>query len=209
MGRTGIRGRGALYRYGPNHEIMAIVTRSKKYKNKIIYVDRKKLLEFIACKDLTSQMKIPGDKVIGDESKFSVVCRTFIELVFEESSVERGANFTEKDMTTFFASFASNKSISWNLNASNELLTSQFNDLGFFATMIYSGYIDDPRNTDNAWVEAEIWNFHYDKDEYFDKRIKNALSKWREVSSNVRIHSNDIIVDVLKEVAEKHNAFYN
>ena len=23
------------------------------------------------------------------------------------------------------------------------------------------GYIDDTRNTDNAWVEAEIWNFHY------------------------------------------------
>ena len=23
------------------------------------------------------------------------------------------------------------------------------------------GYIDDVRNTDNAWVEAEIWNFHY------------------------------------------------
>ena len=24
------------------------------------------------------------------------------------------------------------------------------------------GYIDDVRNTDNAWVEAEVWNFHYD-----------------------------------------------
>jgi hypothetical protein len=24
-----------------------------------------------------------------------------------------------------------------------------------------SGYIDDETNTDNAWVEAEIWNFHY------------------------------------------------
>ena len=72
------------------------------------------------------------------------------------------------------------------------------------------GYIDDPRNTDNAWIEAEIWNFHYDKDDYIDKRIKNeAASKWREVSSNVRINSNEIISDVLKEVAELHNAFYN
>jgi hypothetical protein len=26
MGRTGVRGRGALYRYGPNHEIMVVVT---------------------------------------------------------------------------------------------------------------------------------------------------------------------------------------
>jgi len=27
--------------------------------------------------------------------------------------------------------------------------------------VIILGYIDDVRNTDNAWVEAEIWNFHY------------------------------------------------
>lgn len=32
---------------------------------------------------------------------------------------------------------------------------------GFEAHMVYRGYIDDVRNTDNAWVEAEIWNFHY------------------------------------------------
>ena len=23
------------------------------------------------------------------------------------------------------------------------------------------GYIDDVRNTDNAWMETEVWNFHY------------------------------------------------
>ena len=34
-----------------------------------------------------------------------------------------------------------------------------FNYFIFFSS--YSGYIDDVRNTDNAWVEAEIWNFHY------------------------------------------------
>ena len=84
-----------------------------------------------------------------------------------------------------------------------------YNDLGFLATNIYSGYIDDPRNTDNAWVEAEIWNFHYDKENVFDKKIKNPAGKWREVSSNVRINSNVIIADVLKEISEVHNAFYN
>lgn len=41
MGRTGVRGRGALPRYGPNHEIMAIVTRWKKQKNRPIFVERR------------------------------------------------------------------------------------------------------------------------------------------------------------------------
>ena len=75
--------------------------------------------------------------------------------------------------------------------------------------LMYRGYCDDPRNTDNAWVEAEIWNFHYDKEDFFDTKIKNPASKWREVSSSVRTSSNEIIADALKEISEIHNAFYN
>ena len=67
MGRTGVRGRGALMRYGPNKEIMAIVTRWKKTKNRPIYVERRKLLEFIAVKDpLTGSSIVPGDKILGN-----------------------------------------------------------------------------------------------------------------------------------------------
>jgi hypothetical protein len=29
--------------------------------------------------------------------------------------------------------------------------------------MIYKGYFDDTANTDNAWREVEVWNFHFDK----------------------------------------------
>lgn len=209
MGRTGVRGRGCLYRYGPNHEIMAVVTRWKKQKNKPIYVERRKLLEFIAVKDITTGlMNIPGGQILGDESKYSVVCRTLLELVFEEQEVERGETFTENDMLAFFASFATRVPLN-NLHEPGDKLTDLLNELGFSATMIYSGYIDDPRNTDNSWVEAEIWNFHYDKEDVFEKKIKNPESKWREVSSNVRINSNEIIADALKEIADIHNGFYS
>lgn len=144
MGRTGARGRGALLRYGPNHEIMAIVTRWKKQKNKPIFVERRKLLEFIAVKDsLTGLTKIPGERILGDESQYSVVCRTFMELVFEDPDVEKGTNFVEEDMITFFASFGSQTPISSKQSQLNDVL----NDVGFVANMIYKGYIDDPRNT--------------------------------------------------------------
>lgn len=39
---------------------------------------------------------------------------------------------------------------------------------------IYKGYIDDPRNTDNAWIEAEIWNFHYSDQDKLDDLIPNV-----------------------------------
>jgi hypothetical protein len=130
-----------------------------------------------------------------------------MEIVFEETDVEKGYNFVLEDMTKFFCSFASASTIDF--SSSSSPFTDIYNDLGFVPTMIYSGYIDDPRNTDNAWIEAEIWNFHYDKEDYFDTKIKNPASKWREVSSNVRINSNEIISDALKEISEIHNGFYN
>ena len=38
------------------------------------------------------------------------------------------------------------------------------------ASLLYKGYLDDSRNTDNAWVEAEVWNFHFDMGDNFDLR---------------------------------------
>lgn len=30
----------------------------------------------------------------------------------------------------------------------------------FFLFQVYKGYVDDPRNTDNAWMETVAVNFH-------------------------------------------------
>jgi len=38
-------------------------------------------------------------------------------------------------------------------------------------TLLYKGYLDDPRNTDNAWVEAEVWNFHYIEDNFPNNQV--------------------------------------
>jgi hypothetical protein len=168
------------------------------------------LLEFVAVKDTTTGLtRIPGDKILGDESQYSVVCRTFMEMVFEETDVEKGTNFLEEDMMSFFGSFAVAKDELLREKLKTMPMSDALNDFGLISTMVYKGYIDDPRNTDNAWIEAEIWNFHYDKDDYFDKRIINPGNKWREVCSNVRINTSEIIGDVLKEISEIHNAFYS
>ena len=29
-------------------------------------------------------------------------------------------------------------------------------------SQVYAGYVDDPRNTDNAWMETVAYNFHDD-----------------------------------------------
>ena len=161
---------------------------------------------------ISSLTIVPDDQILGDESKYTVICRKFSELIFEENfDLNNCSNFDLDDMNAFFASFASQSALYASISLSNQLnhIQNIYNDVGFKSTVIYSGYKDDPRNTDNAWVEVEVWNFHYDKEESFDVKIKNSMSKWREVTLNVRINSNEIVADALKEVSEIHNAFYH
>lgn len=70
MGRTGLRGKGILWRWGPNHVIKAVITRwRRKYgpdlnsMTDFLYVEGKRVLEFIAVqKDsfMDSSYALPG-----------------------------------------------------------------------------------------------------------------------------------------------------
>ena len=61
MGRTGVRGRGALIRWGPNKSIMAVITRWKKHRGQFTIVDGQRILEAMVFKDkLTNDWKLPG-----------------------------------------------------------------------------------------------------------------------------------------------------
>ena len=46
-------------------------------------------------------------------------------------------------------------------------------------TEVYKGYSDDPRNTDNAWIETSAFNYH-DEDgtilKYFTVRVSKTRS---------------------------------
>ncbi|KAH3781602.1 hypothetical protein DPMN_159501 [Dreissena polymorpha] len=64
------------------------------------------------------------------------------------------------------------------------------------------GYLDDPRNTDNAWVETEVWNFHYDHGDTFD----SSLPEWKEVSPYVKMFGNEGVI--VKEAARIHEAYH-
>ena len=56
MGRTGMRGRGKLRRWGPNHCVMVVVSRWKRYlstshnQQNFITVDGKQVLEVIVVR---------------------------------------------------------------------------------------------------------------------------------------------------------------
>ncbi|XP_076468214.1 transient receptor potential cation channel subfamily M member-like 2 [Babylonia areolata] len=207
MGRTGLRGRGKLWRFGPNHRIAAVVTRWRRKYSPMgfpldhLFVDGKKVLEcLVVSRRGTEELTLPGGNVYGKTSAYSVLCEEFLKSIFLEEHVEGSAKLDQDDMISYFAQFAHTAG------------TKQFHDpqidmaaSGFSASILYRGYIDDPTNTDNAWREAEVWNFHYDLHDVFDEKIKEREKMWQEVMPHMNLYGNQD--SIVMEAARIHNAY--
>lgn len=171
-GRTGMKGRGCLGRWGPNHAADPIVTRWKKDKNnRHVTKDGKLVLEFIAVqrKD-NGEWALPGGMVDAGE----VVTMTLKREFGEEALNSLEASNEEKNTIE---------------HAINELFS--------HGKEVYRGYVDDPRNTDNAWMETVAMNFH-DADGSGVAKIKlnagdDAVGvQWLELSRDLALYASHI-----------------
>uniref|UniRef100_A0A669BF39 Transient receptor potential cation channel, subfamily M, member 2 n=1 Tax=Oreochromis niloticus TaxID=8128 RepID=A0A669BF39_ORENI len=70
--------------------------------------------------------------------------------------------------------------------------------------LVFEGYVDDYRNTDNAWVEMTVLNIHLNRKSQVMVDINNTVtSSWQEVSSRARLSSNQR--ESLRLAAALHN----
>lgn len=79
------------------------------------------------------------------------------------------------------------------------------------ATEVYSGYVDDPRNTDNAWMETTACNFHDDIGTALDALEFKAGSdarhvKWLDIDHKLNLYANH--KDFVEKVAVALNAHW-
>ncbi|GFN83119.1 transient receptor potential cation channel subfamily m member 2 [Plakobranchus ocellatus] len=218
MGRTGLRGRGNLLRWGPNHVMYAIVSRWRQVVNSTgtpqgpLLINGKKVLEILVVyNERLKEDSLPGAFVSGRTSKFSVMCEMFMRDLMGEKDVPGSNQLDEDDMIQFYRQFLSRE-----LLLSSLLNRGTTADSKFSSSLIYRGYMDDRFNTDNAWIDAEIWNFHYNGKDKFDKKIVDVgLMKgkifslfqndkhWREVSVLMQLASSQL--HHVLEVAKMHN----
>jgi ADP-ribose pyrophosphatase len=135
-GRTGLSGRGVLGRFGPNHAGDPIVTRWKTDENgaRVRDSDGDLVMEFLGIRRRdTREWALPGGMVDPGRSIAYTVIRELMEESFDSLSMtQEEADALEK-------------------NLSEALGT---------GTVIYLGYVDDPRNTDNAWMETTVFHYH-------------------------------------------------
>ncbi|XP_042350815.1 transient receptor potential cation channel subfamily M member 2 [Plectropomus leopardus] len=160
-GRTGIRGRGALSRLGPNLNTELVLTRWRDSERSV--------LEYLVVWDESQgTLALPGGPVESADHLPVTLKRTMGKKLYE-----------------IIKALASE------------------------GTKVFEGYVDDCRNTDNAWVETTVLNIHLDRASQVTVDINSMVTsshgalQWREVSSKSRLCSDQR--DFLRLVAELHN----
>jgi len=135
-GRTGMTGRGLLGRYGPNHAADPIVTRWMRGDDGKILLNEfnKPRLEFVAVKRKDNgEWAIPGGMVEAGDT---------VSLTLRKEFGEEALNTLELSQKD------------------REIALGQIRKLFMSGIEVYKGYVDDPRNTDNAWMETIAVNYH-------------------------------------------------
>ncbi|XP_057162737.1 transient receptor potential cation channel subfamily M member 2 isoform X1 [Ursus arctos] len=176
MGRTGLRGRGSLGWFGPNHTLQPVITRWRRNQDgAICRKSIKKMLEVLVVKHpLSESWALPG------------------------GSREPGEMLPRKLKRVLRREF-------W----------SSFQNLLVQGTEVYKGYVDDPRNTDNAWIETVAISIHFPDQSDMDlKRLNSHLHtcdpgmsvQWQVVDKRIPLYANH--KTILQKVAALFGAFY-
>lgn len=76
---------------------------------------------------------------------------------------------------------------------------------------IYKGYVDDPRNTDNAWMETVAMNFHDESGDKFGKLNLHAGDdagkvQWITISKDLNLYASH--ADFIKQVAMLRDSYW-
>jgi hypothetical protein len=76
---------------------------------------------------------------------------------------------------------------------------------------VYRGYVDDPRNTDNAWMETVATNFQDETGDFVGKlnfQAGDDASKvtWLDIHRELPLYANHL--NFIQVVVDKYNAHW-
>ena len=134
-GRTGLRGRGTLLRWGVNHATDTIITR---------HHPRDDRLQLVAVQRHDGSWAIPGSLLSENEHSKQRARSLFDDAIL----ANRHAPLANRHAP--LAEFEARRL--------STLLDELF--LSVEHNVVYTGYVDDPHNTDNAWIETTAYHFH-------------------------------------------------
>ncbi|XP_021362499.1 transient receptor potential cation channel subfamily M member 2-like isoform X2 [Mizuhopecten yessoensis] len=186
FGRTGIVGRGLLGRWGPNHCGDPIVTRWKRdNKGQIIKTGGKPLLEFVSIRRTDNQMwSLPGGMCEPGQQIHECL----------------RAEFSEEALGSLI-----------NNEDHKKELNTKLDKMFKIGKEVWRGYADDPRNTDNAWLETLVFHYHDNDGSILNNFVLRAgetveSASWSTAASSLQLHGAHLFY--LKKVVEKLDAAF-
>lgn len=168
VGRTGLRSRGILGKWGCNHAADPVVTRWKKEDGEVVKHSEsgKPILQFVSIKRLdTGDWAIPGGMVDAGDTVSRTLKKEFGEEALNTNVMDKKeVKKVEKQVAALFKK----------------------------GDVLYKGYADDPRNTDNAWMETIAVNYH-DKTGDFDNFKLCAgddagMVRWLDIDQGLELY---------------------
>ncbi|XP_051695884.2 transient receptor potential cation channel subfamily M member 2 isoform X1 [Oryctolagus cuniculus] len=176
MGRTGLRGRGSLRYFGPNHQLHPVITQWRRNQDgAICRQSGRKMLEVLVLKrPRWEHWALPG------------------------GSREPGETLPRKLKQVL-----------------GQACWLPFENLLRQGTEVYKGYVDDPRNTDNAWIETVAVSVHFqDQQDVELTRLNSDLQvgdpgmsiQWQVVDRRIPLYGNQ--KPILQRAATLFGAHY-
>ena len=175
-------------RWGPNHAADPIVTRWKRNQDGTINIEgttNKPILQFVGIQRRDSgEWAIPGGMVDPGEKVSTTLRREFMEEALNAlEKKEDELKNTEEQIKEFFE----------------------------HGEEVYKGYVDDPRNTDNAWMETVAFNFHDETGGVIASMNLQAGDdatnvRWIDINSKLILYASH--KDLILKAAEKHKAYW-
>jgi len=179
-GRTGVTGRGHLGKWGPNHAADPVLTRWRR-------------------NDRGERTRVGGKSVL----EFVAIKRVDTgEWAIPGGMVDAGETisaalkreFGEEALDTI--NHPERKAIAEKVLAKGEC--------------IYRGYVDDPRNTDNSWMETQVFNYHDEHNElafiHLTAGSDAAQVRWCELNGQIELYASH--AEFVREIVRRRGAHW-
>ena len=168
-GRSGLFGRGELERWGPNHITLSLVSRWAKNDGKLVTINNQRILEMIAIRRVNSdKWDLPGGYIQPNESIIDAHKRTFLEttMALDRETGEGKLKLQQQ--------------------------TDRWMQSGI---ILYKGYFDDARNTDNSWIEVHAVNYHQEDSTLPEEfQLSGGIEeiKWKVMDDKQSMNKNNL-----------------
>lgn len=187
-GLTGMIGRGLLGCYGPNYAADPIVTRFNDGGLEMVAIQRGD----------TKEWAIPGGMVERGDTVSLTLRKEFNEEALGNTLGTGDAEYASGEHDCGSVKSKEDADYVTKIAA----LQGEVNKLFGSGTMVYKGWVDDPRNTDWAWMETSAYHFHIPDDSpLHDIELRPATdatgAKWYKLSGP----------DALRKLYASHGEF--